>query len=74
MHHFSSWNVDKDYNNSNIYFYMTECGENMTRYYYASFLILWLYYETNPIWFLGSEMVDFSHFYKLCGCKDLGEV
>ena len=53
---------------------MAEYDENMTKSYDASFLTIWLYYETNPTWLLGSQMVEFSHFYELCRCKDLGEV
>ena len=71
MHHLSCLSADKDYKNKNIHFYMVECDENMTKSCYASFLTFPLYYETNPISFLGSQMVEFSHLYELCGCKDL---
>ena len=71
MHHLSRLSVDK---NENTHFYMVECDENMTKSCYASFLTFLLYYETNPIWFRGSQIVEFSCFYELCGCKDLGEV
>ena len=74
MHHLSCLSVDKDYNNENIYFYMAKSGENMTKFYHVSFIILWFHYETNPICLLASQMAEFSHFYELCGCKDLGEV
>ena len=38
MHHLSYLSVDKDYRNANIYFYMVEYDENMTKSYHASFL------------------------------------
>ena len=73
MHHLSCLSFDKDFKNENIYFYMVECDENMTKSYHVSFLTFWLYYETNPTWLLGILMVEFSHFYELYGCKELGE-
>ena len=39
MNHLLCLSADKDYNNENIYFYMAECGENMTKSYHASFHI-----------------------------------
>ena len=42
--------------------------------YHESFYMLWVYYETNPIWLLGSQMGEFSKFFELCECKDLGEM
>ena len=38
MHHLSCLSINKDYNNENIYIYVAECGENMTKSYYASFI------------------------------------
>ena len=74
MHHLSCLSVDRDFNNENIYFYMDECNESITKCYHASFLIFLVYYETNPIWLLESQVVEFSHFYELSRCKDLSEV
>ena len=74
MYHLSCLSADKDYNNENINFYVVEWDENMTKSNHASFSTFWLLYETNPTWILGSQMFEFSHFYQLCGCKDLGKV
>ena len=40
MHHLSCLSTDKDCNNENIFFYMTESSENMTQFYHTSFLTL----------------------------------
>ena len=37
MHHLSCLSDDKDCNNENICFYMTEYDENMTKLYHTSF-------------------------------------
>ena len=74
MHPLSCLSADKDHKNENIHLYKIECNENMTKSCYASFRTFSLYYETNHIRFLGSQMIELSHFYELCGCKDLGEV
>ena len=66
MHHLSCVSADKDYKNENIYFYIVECDKNMTKSCCASFSTFLL--------FCRSQMVELSHFYELCGCKDLGEV
>ena len=42
MHHLLCLSVDKDYRNENIYFYMAECDENMTKSYYSSFLTFFI--------------------------------
>ena len=39
MHHLSCLSADKDYNNENLYFYMIECDENMTKSFHALSLI-----------------------------------
>ena len=38
MDHLSYLSTDKGYNNENIYLYMAECDENMTKSNHASFL------------------------------------
>ena len=62
MYHLSCLSADKDYNNENIYFYISECNENMTKSYHTSFPTFWLYYEMKPIWLIGSQIVEFSYF------------
>ena len=62
MNYLSFLGFDKDYESKNIYLYMAECGENMTKSYHASFLTFWLYYETNPTWLLGSQIFGFLNF------------
>ena len=37
MYYLWCLSVDKNYNNENIYLYITECDENMTKSYHASF-------------------------------------
>ena len=71
MHHLSRLGVDKDYKNENIYFYMAECGENITKSYHVSAFIC---YVINPISLFRSQMIEFTHFYELCEFKDLGKV
>ena len=67
MHHLSCLSADKDCNNENIYFYMTECGENMNNFYHASFRAFWV-----DFWEVKS--LNYHILYELCGYKDLGEV
>ena len=40
MHHLSCLSVDKYYNIENIYLYMVECDENMTKSYQPRYTVL----------------------------------
>ena len=74
MHHLSCLRVDKDSKNENIYFYTAEYHENMTNLFHHYFLHFDYIMRPNPFDFLEFKWLNSHNFYKLCRCKDLGEV
>ena len=59
MHHLSCLDVDKDFNNKNISFYLAKCGEHMTKFYHTSFLNFYYITRLTPLDFLEVHWLNY---------------